>query len=74
MNGDFWGCRGDGGTDCHSQCAHWLRNDTLQGVQWAGDRKGRPYESVTRGAAGRADVGIGPYGYIIVSTVEVRAG
>ena len=21
------------GTDCHSQCAHWLRNDTLQVVQ-----------------------------------------
>ena len=24
----------------------------LQGVQWAGDRKGRPYESVTWGAVG----------------------
>ena len=24
--------------------------DALQEVQWAGDRKGRPYESVTRGA------------------------
>ena len=34
----------------------------LQGVQWAGDRKGRPYERVTRGAVRRADVGIGPYG------------
>ena len=21
-------CRGDGGTDCHSRCAHWLRNDS----------------------------------------------
>ena len=106
MNGDFGGCRGDGGTDCHSQCAHWLRNDResftggavgravgeigealpvaeeasrfrgsapigghdsgresvgttvgnrpplrgVQGVQWAGDRKGRPYERVARGA------------------------
>ena len=70
-------------TDCHSRCAHRLRNDTvnkgcgaspggrteasapteaLQGVQWAGDRKGRPYERVTRGAVRRADVGIGPYG------------
>ena len=28
------GGRGDGRTDCHSQCAHWLRNDTLQGVRW----------------------------------------
>ena len=26
-------------------------------MQGAGDRKGRPYESVTRGAVGRADVG-----------------
>ena len=30
---------------------------TQQEVQWAGDRKGRPYESVTRGAVRRADVG-----------------
>ena len=22
-----------GDADCHSQCAHWLRNDTLQGVR-----------------------------------------
>ena len=36
--------------------------EELQGVQWAGDRKGRPYERVTRGAVRRADVGIGPYG------------
>ena len=27
---------GTGGTDCHSQCAHWLRNDTLQVVRWGG--------------------------------------
>ncbi len=32
------------------------------GARQAGDREGRPYESVTRGAVGRADVGIGPYG------------
>ena len=38
--------------------------EALQGVQWAGDRKGRPYGSVTRSVTsiGRADVGIGPYG------------
>ena len=30
------GGHGDGGTDCHSQCAHWLRNDTLQVVRWGG--------------------------------------
>ena len=124
MNGDFWGVQGGtGDADCHSQCAHWLRNDTLQGVRWggpsgksakrcqwqrkragfeevprlaattvAGNRLARrwatagPYGSVTRGAMGgrpqgsplrkgckrcgvRADVGIGPYGYIIVSAV-----
>ena len=48
----------DGGTDCHNQCAHWLRNDRfLQGVQWAGDRKGRPCGSVTWSAWRRDDVG-----------------
>ena len=26
MNG-YLGVQGDGGTDCHSRCAHWLRND-----------------------------------------------
>ena len=26
--------------------------EALQGVQWAGDRKGRPYGSVTRSAGG----------------------
>ena len=29
------GGQGDGGTDCHSQCAHWLRNDRfLHGVRY----------------------------------------
>ena len=28
------GAKGTGEADCHSQCAHWLRNDTLQGVRW----------------------------------------
>ena len=27
------GAEGTGDADCHSQCAHWLRNDTLQVVQ-----------------------------------------
>ena len=52
------GTEGTGGADCHSQCAHWLRNDRfLQGVQWAGDRKGRPCGSVTWSAWRRDDVG-----------------
>ena len=48
-------------TDCHSQCAHRLRNDTVNkrcGARQAGDRKGRPYE-VLRGMCG---LGIGPCG------------
>ena len=37
--------RGAGVTDCHSQCTHWLRNDTgaCMGCGGTGDRKGRPY-------------------------------
>ena len=37
---------GVGVTDCHSQCTHWLRNDTGSCMGCggtAGDRKGRPY-------------------------------
>lgn len=36
---------GIGVTDCHSQCTHWLRNDTgsCMGCGGAGDRKGHPY-------------------------------
>ena len=84
---------GRGNADCHSQCAHWLRNDTLQevhragrcghrplrkrnkrcngratarvaptkalqGVQWAGDRKGRPYEISCRGGRPCPPVGV----------------
>ena len=75
------GAEGTGVTDCHSQCAHWLRNDRefymecgtagrcgqrplrmgLQGVQWAGGRKGRPYGRIINSAVGRDDVGIVPY-------------
>ena len=91
---------------CGTKSAGGQRRPPLrrgQGVQWAGDRKGRPYERVARGAVcgtmwassptggtggtmggrpqgsplrkrymgcgKRADVGIGPYGYIIVSAV-----
>ncbi len=36
--------------------------EVLQEVQWAGDRKGRPYGGLREGAVRRADVGIGPYG------------
>ena len=32
---------GTGITDCHSQCAHWLRNDTVcKGVQYKFEQRG----------------------------------
>ena len=45
---------GVGVTDCHSQCTHWLRNDTgpCMGCGGAGDHKGRPYGG-HGGAVGR---------------------
>ena len=49
------GVHGVRDADCHSQCAHWLRNDTLQGVRCKpgrADRGVRPYGSATRGAVG----------------------
>ena len=39
--------------------------EALQGVQWAGDRKGRPYGGLQEGAVRRADVGVRPYGIIL---------
>ena len=44
--------------------------EAQQEVQWAGDRKGRPYGSVTRSAGERDDVGIVPYGYITGGAVK----
>ena len=46
---------GVGVTDCHSQCTHWLRNDTgacMGCGGTTGDRKGRPYGG-HGGAVGR---------------------
>ena len=66
------GGQGDGGTDCHSQCAHWLRNDRfLQGVQWAGDRKGRPYGRIQEAQykAGRVVREADPYGCVARNAV-----
>ena len=39
------GAKGTGDADCHtSDIGHWFAMTRfLQGVQWAGDRKGRPY-------------------------------
>ncbi len=59
-------------TDCHSQCTHWLRNDRVSmecGAWQAGDREGRPYESVTRGAVRRRAGGSPPYGGVICGAV-----
>ena len=81
--------------DCHSQCAHWLRNDTVnkrcstnpggrteasaptevqQEVPWAGDRKGRPYESVTRGAVKRVVGGVRPYEFFAIQIFAIKKG
>ncbi len=49
------GAKGTGDADCHSRCAHRLRNDTFSrsAVQArAGGVEPRPYGSVTRGAMG----------------------
>ena len=49
-------CRGI--TDCHSQCAHWLRNDIfLQGVRWlsAGGVEPRPYAYYVGVCCGRTE-------------------
>ena len=81
--------------DCHSQCAHWLRNDTVnkrystssggrteasaptevqQEVPWAGDRKGRPYGSVTRGAVKRVVGGVRPYEFFAIQIFAIKKG
>ena len=39
-----------------------------QEVQWAGDRKGRPYESVTRGAVKRVVGGVRPCEFVTVKS------
>ena len=54
------GAKGTGDADCHSQCAHWLRNDTLQVVRWGGRPQGSPLRRVTRGAGGRATARVAP--------------
>ena len=41
-------------TDCHSQCAHWLRNDTLQVMRRAGRRGRRPLRKRILWCVGRA--------------------
>ena len=48
------GGKGTGDADCHGQFANWPRNDSFfyKGCGGAGDRKGRPYGGVTRGAMG----------------------
>ena len=72
--GDPRGRLGARGTDCHSQCAHWLRNDGLfaRGTVERRDTWVPPYNNAfcragpacparDAGKPGRADVGIGPY-------------
>ena len=50
------GGRGDGGTDCHSQCAHWLRNDTVFARSAMGGRpQGSPLRKRYKGCGGGGD-------------------
>ena len=55
---------GVGVTDCHSQCTHWLRNDTgpCMGCGGTGDRKGRPYRGHGGAVGRRATARVAPTG------------
>ena len=58
---------GTGEADCHSQCAHWPRNDTVNkrcGANTEGGQRRPPLRSVTRGAAKRGVEDAAPYGCI----------
>ena len=70
------GIEGTGGTDCHSQCAHWLRNDTLYEMRYESGRATARVAPTERNKKchGRADVGIGPYEDVTSSAGQVRAG
>ena len=43
-------------------------------VPWAGDRKGRPYESVTRGAVKRVVGGVRPYEFFAIQIFDNKKG
>ena len=70
--------RGGGGygdRDSHSQCAHWLRNDTLYERRYESGRATARVAPTERNKKchGRADVGIGPYEDVTSSAGQVRA-
>ena len=46
------GAKGTGDADCHSQCAHWLRNDTLLEIRYKPGGRTEPSAPTegTRGA------------------------
>ena len=52
--------KGTGVTDCHDQCAHWSRNDRLQGMPWAGRCRYRPLRVRCKKCLRRDDVGSEP--------------
>ena len=68
------GAEGTGGTDCHSQCAHWLRNDTLYEMRYESGRATARVAPTERNKKchGRADVGIGPYEDVTSSAGQGR--
>ena len=48
--------------------------EVQQEVPWAGDRKGRPYESVTRGAVKRVVGGVRPYEFFAIQIFTIKKG
>ena len=48
--------------------------EVQQEVPWAGDRKGRPYESVTRGAVKRVVGGVRPYEFFAIQIFAIKKG
>ena len=68
------GAKGTGEADCHSQCAHWLRNDTLYEMRYesvGATARVAPTER-NKKCHGRADVGIGPYEWVVGVDDPVR--
>ena len=50
------GAKGTGDADCHSQCAHWLRNDTLLEIRYKPGGRAEA-SALRRGYKGRGRTG-----------------
>ena len=69
------GAEGTGDADCHSQCAHWLRNDRVfaRGAVGGGVRAPRPTEGY-KGRGRTGGVEPRPYGGLTRSAVNGPSG